>query len=190
MSGRLPAGATSLNRRRFIALSFATAAAIAAPVMPAWCLSPTNTSRRLSFVHTHTAESLLSVTYFENGNYVADALAKFNHLLRDFRNEAARPIDPGLFDILFDLQTLADRDAPFEILSGYRSPETNRMLRARSKGVAAHSLHMEGQAIDVRLSGCSCKKLQKLAIGMQRGGVGYYGASNFIHVDTGSVRAW
>src|SRR5215831_8808315 len=167
----LPPSTTRLTRRRFLALSSATV--ISASALPAWSKSSLTTERKLSFVHTHTAETL-SLTYFQGGEYVPSALTRLNHLLRDFRNECTHTMDPGLFDILCDLQVLADRDAPYEIISGYRSPETNHMLHERSNGVASHSLHMEGKAIDVRISGFSCKKLQELALRMQRGGVGYY----------------
>jgi len=82
------------------------------------------------------------------------------------------------------------RDEPYEIISGYRSPQTNTMLHNRSSGVATRSLHMDGKAIDVRLSGFSCKKLRDLALSLRRGGVGYYASSNFVHLDTGRVRSW
>ncbi len=182
---------TGLNRRNFLKLSAATA--LAAPATCAWGSMPVTGSaaspRRLSFVHTHISESL-SVTYFRGGSYLADGLGALNHLLRDFRTQDVHSIDPQLFDILYDLQVLADRDEPYEIISGYRSPQTNTMLRNRSSGVATRSLHMDGKAIDVRLSGFSCKKLRDLALSMRRGGVGYYASSNFVHLDTGRVRSW
>jgi len=178
---------SGLNRRNFLKLSAATA--VAAPAASAWGSIPVAGPRRLSFVHTHIDESL-SVTYFRGGSYLADGLGALNHLLRDFRTQDVHTIDPQLFDILYDLQVLADRDEPYEIISGYRSPKTNTMLRNRSSGVATRSLHMDGKAIDVRLSGFSCKKLRDLALSMRRGGVGYYASSNFVHLDTGRVRSW
>ena len=181
----LPASHT-LTRRRFLTLSAATL--LAAPGLIA--ARSTGAPRALSFVHTHTTETLFSVTYFRNGGYVPAALAKLNHLLRDFRTGGTHLIDPALFDVLYDLQVLADRDAPYEIISGYRSPATNEMLHNRSNGVATHSLHMEGKAMDIRMTGFSCRKLRDLALGMRRGGVGYYGTANFIHLDTGRVRSW
>jgi len=190
------APATSgLSRRGFLGLS---AAALAAPVTGAWASvlpsaavagSQTAGPRKLSFVHTHIDESL-SVTYFNQGGYVADGLGRLNHLLRDFRTQDVHPIDPRLFDVLYDLQVLADRDASYEIISGYRSPRTNAMLHNRSSGVATRSLHMDGKAIDVRLSGFPCKKLRDLALSMKRGGVGFYATSDFVHLDTGRVRSW
>jgi uncharacterized protein YcbK (DUF882 family) len=174
--------AARISRRHFLGLS--AAALVTAPALA------TADRRALSFVHTHSAESLSSVTYFRDGAYVPDALAKLNHVLRDFRTQDTHPIDPALFDILHDLRVMADTEAPYEIISAYRSPHTNELLRGRSKGVATHSLHMEGRAIDVRISGFPTKKLRDLALGMQRGGVGYYASSNFLHVDTGRVRRW
>jgi len=184
-----------MSRRGFLGLS---AAALAVPVTGAWAsVSPLAGAsglhalqpRKLSFVHTHVDESL-SVTYFNQGGYVTEGLSRLNHLLRDFRTQDVHPIDPRLFDVLYDLQVLADRDASYEIISGYRSPRTNAMLRNRSTGVATRSLHMDGKAIDVRLSGFPCKKLRNLALSMQRGGVGFYATSDFVHLDTGRVRSW
>lgn len=188
-------GARGLSRRGFLGLSVA---ALSVPVTGAWAsvLPAAATSgarplgpRKLSFLHTHIDESL-SVTYFNQGGYVADGLGKLNHLLRDFRTQDVHPIDPRLFDVLYDLQVLADRDTSYEIISGYRSPRTNTMLRNRSGGVATRSLHMDGKAIDVRLTGFPCKKLRDLALSMKRGGVGFYKASDFVHLDTGRVRSW
>jgi uncharacterized protein YcbK (DUF882 family) len=99
-------------------------------------------------------------------------------------------IDPALLDILFDLQTLANRDAPFEVISGYRSPATNAMLHRSSDSVAQHSMHLEGRAIDVRLSGFATRGLAEHARTLSHGGVGFYARSDFVHVDTGRVRFW
>jgi uncharacterized protein YcbK (DUF882 family) len=145
--------------------------------------------RSLSFVHTHTGESL-STTYFQDGSYVASRLEQVNHLLRDFRTNEIHAIDPALLDILFDLQSKAQHEGPFEVISGYRSPETNAALRRRSGAVAEHSMHMQGRAVDARLRGFPTLKLRDLAIRLQRGGVGFYASSDFVHVDTGRVRRW
>jgi len=145
--------------------------------------------RSVSFVHTHTGESL-STVYFKGGSYLAPELERVNHLLRDFRTGDVHTIDPSLLDILFQLRTLADRDDPFEVISGYRSPKTNAFLRQHSRGVAEHSLHIQGRAIDVRMSGVPTRKLRELALGMQRGGVGFYPTSDFVHLDNGRVRWW
>lgn len=145
--------------------------------------------RALSFEHTHTGESL-SVVYFEDGIYRAPDLRRIDFLMRDFRTNEVHPIDPRTLDILFDLQALADRDAPYQVISGYRSARTNAALRARSSGVAEHSLHLQGRAIDVRLSGFATRRLHELARRMQRGGVGFYPQSDFVHLDNGPVRFW
>jgi uncharacterized protein YcbK (DUF882 family) len=146
-------------------------------------------TRSLSFVHTHTGETL-STTYFQDGSYVAPSLERVNHLLRDFRTGEVHLIDPTLLDILFDLQSKAQHDGPFEVISAYRSPQTNAALRRRSSAVAEHSMHMQGRAIDIRLRGFATVKLRDLAVLLQRGGVGFYASSDFVHVDTGRVRRW
>ena len=145
--------------------------------------------RSLSFVHTHTGETL-SVNYWCDGSFQAQCLAPLNHFLRDFRTNEVASMDAGLLDILYELQVLADREATFEVISAYRSPQTNALLRKSSSEVAQKSLHMDGKALDIRISGFSTKKLQQLALANQRGGVGYYAKSDFLHVDTGRIRSW
>lgn len=147
------------------------------------------TPRSLRFVHTHTGESL-TAAYFDGSAYDAASLSEVNHLLRDFRTGESHLIDPQLLDILYDLQVRADRDAPFEVISGYRSPATNAMLHRISNGVAEHSQHLLGKAIDVRLSGYSTRSLSDHARALARGGVGFYASSDFVHIDTGRVRNW
>ena len=173
-------------RRRFLGQA---AAAVAASVpLAAWArLAPG--SRSVSLAHAHTNERL-SITYFRDGNYVRDALAQLDFLLRDFRTGEVHPIDPALLDILHDLRLRTGHAAPFAVVSGYRSPRTNAELRRHSRGVAEHSLHMQGRAIDIRLPGYATRGLQQIALDLRRGGVGYYPAADFVHVDTGRVRAW
>jgi uncharacterized protein YcbK (DUF882 family) len=161
------------------AASFVAAPAVAAASGP----------RCVSFVHTHTGETLRAV-YYRDGCYQPECLAQVDHLLRDFRTGDVHSIDPALLDILFELQLRADRDGPFEVISGYRSPATNAMLRRRSEGVALHSMHLEGRAIDLRLGGYPTLQLAAHARTLGRGGVGYYASSDFVHVDTGRVRYW
>ncbi|MGI8673271.1 MAG: DUF882 domain-containing protein [Luteitalea sp.] len=146
-------------------------------------------SRELRFSHLHTREQL-EVTYWKGGRYLPSAMADIRHLLRDFRTGQARTIDPRLLDLLHDLKRATGSRKPFEVISGYRSPATNRQLRARSEGVAGASLHMQGRAIDIRLGDVALATLRDTARAMKRGGVGYYAASNFVHVDTGRVRTW
>jgi uncharacterized protein YcbK (DUF882 family) len=179
-------GRSRLDRRGF--LRYASVAALTLVPMASAC-ARTLERRSLSFVHTHTGESM-SAAYFSDGAYQPASLARVNHLLRDFRTGDIHPIDPRVLDILFDLQTLVNRDEPYQVISGYRSPRTNAALRSRSSGVAEHSLHMEGRAIDVRLGGLPTRKLHELALGMQRGGVGFYPRADFVHLDNGRVRCW
>lgn len=146
-------------------------------------------TRRIVFHNTHTLESL-DVEYWRDGAYSADGLARVNRVLRDHRNGAVHTIDPLLLDVLHDVATRCDRDAEFEVISGYRSPASNAAMHARSAGVAAHSLHMEGRAIDVRLVGCELAKLRDCGLALGRGGVGFYRGSGFVHLDTGRVRTW
>jgi uncharacterized protein YcbK (DUF882 family) len=176
----------ALSRRRFAA---ALAGAVPLSTLPRWARAANPTPRALRFEHLHTGERL-SVEYFSGGAYVPDALAAVNHLLRDFRTEDVGEIDPQLLDLLYRLTSLTETHRPFEIISGYRSPATNTMLRQRSSGVASGSLHLKGQAIDIRLGDVQLAALRKAALALEAGGVGYYPASNFVHVDTGRVRTW
>jgi uncharacterized protein YcbK (DUF882 family) len=174
-----------LSRRRFLrTLAGGALASAAAPV-----LASVGESRSLAFLHTHTGEAL-SVTYFRGGAYVPDALAQVAKTLRDFRSGEVHDIDPVLLDTLFELQAQTGHDKPWQIISAYRSPATNAKLAAKSSGVATHSMHMLGRAIDVRVSSVPTKRLRDLALAMRRGGVGYYRDSDFLHLDTGRVRSW
>lgn len=146
-------------------------------------------SRKLAFHNLHTEEKL-SLTYFDHGHYVPDAVHDLSYLLRDHRSGDAHAMDPELFNILDDLQTALGGNKTFQVISGYRSPATNRMLNKTSSGVAKKSLHMQGKAIDIRVVGVDSRLVQKAAIKMARGGVGYYRKSDFVHIDTGNVRHW
>ncbi len=140
-------------------------------------------------IHTHTGERL-DVEYFSHGTYLSDGLRDVDRFLRDFRTGAVHPIDPALLDLLHAVTAATGTSRPFAVISGYRSPATNRLLRSRSEGVAAHSLHMEGRAIDVRLTDVPLPVLRSAARAARRGGVGYYPDSDFVHMDTGRVRTW
>jgi uncharacterized protein YcbK (DUF882 family) len=147
-------------------------------------------ARTLAFRHTHTGEEL-SVAYAAGSAYLADALASVNWFLRDFRNGAVHPIDPQLLDQLHRLAAITGTKARFEVISGFRSPVTNQALRARGGGgVAERSLHLQGRAIDIRLPDVPLADLRDAALSLRAGGVGYYQASQFVHVDTGPVRRW
>ena len=145
--------------------------------------------RRVKLVNLHTAEEL-ETEYAAAGGYDAEAMAAIARLLRDFRSGEQHAIDPMLLDVLFDVAAAAGADPVFGVISGYRSPQTNELLRSRSGGVALRSLHMEGRAIDVRLIGVACTDLAACGLGLGRGGVGFYDRSDFVHLDTGAVRSW
>jgi uncharacterized protein YcbK (DUF882 family) len=145
--------------------------------------------RSLSLYHTHTGERL-SVVYYADDRYLSDSLRQLNFLLRDFRNDEIREIDLNLLDLLHEVSRRVGGSRTVEIISAYRSAETNAMLRRRSNGVARNSLHMQGKAMDVRFRGVDLAQLQKAAMVLGRGGVGYYSRSNFIHLDTGRTRRW
>lgn len=149
----------------------------------------TENQRQLDFYHTHTGESL-SIVYHDGKNYNPAALGQINEFLGDFRNGTVHSIDPETLDILFRLRTELGSRETFEIISAYRSPETNAMLRKQGSSVAKRSLHMEGKAIDVRLRGVNTARLRDAALKLQLGGVGYYQESDFVHVDSGRVRTW
>lgn len=179
----------SVGRRRFLKLGLAaTACSIALPG-GALAASIGNVSRKLSFVHLHTDEKLSSV-YWHNGAYQPKALAQISRVLRDWRTDEVKQIDVKLLDVLWELHQRLDSSKPFEVICGYRSPKTNAMLASASDGVAKKSLHMEGMAIDIRLPDKKLTLVRDTAMAMERGGVGYYPRSNFVHVDTGRVRFW
>lgn len=146
-------------------------------------------ARRLSIESLHTGERL-STVYWADGQYLPGALDEVNWVLRDHRNNASHPMDPRLLDLLAALDNAFDGGATFQVISGYRSPETNKMLVAASDGVARGSLHLQGQAIDIRIPGVRLASLRDAAMSLQAGGVGYYARSDFVHVDTGRVRHW
>jgi uncharacterized protein YcbK (DUF882 family) len=146
-------------------------------------------ARQLSFYHTHTRRSL-SVVYYQNGDYVESALDEINRFLKDFRTGDVTEINPDLLDLLHDVRNELGSEAAYEVISAYRSPKTNEMLRTSTSGVAKKSQHLKGNAIDVRLRGVRTKTLRETALRMERGGVGYYPQSDFVHMDTGPVRQW
>lgn len=145
--------------------------------------------RSLAFYNLHTGESLKR-TYWAEGKYIPEALGEINYVLRDFRTGDQHAIDPDLLDLLARLRARLDTAKPFQVISGYRSPKTNAMLREVSTGVAQHSMHTLGQAIDIRIEGRRLRNVRDAAWSLQRGGVGFYPASDFVHVDTGRIRFW
>lgn len=181
---------SQINRRRFLQMLACGSLVAGFPSLVE--ASPRKffqSARNLSFLNTHTGERL-ALTYFEQGRYLSDALQEVNYLLRDHRTDDVVDIDTALLDQLYNLRVMLGVNKPFHIISGYRSPYTNALLQERSSGVATHSLHMQGRAIDIRIEGFNTKHLRNAAIAMQAGGVGYYRRSNFVHIDTGRVRTW
>jgi uncharacterized protein YcbK (DUF882 family) len=147
---------------------------------------------RLRFYHTHTRERL-DVVYRRDDQYIPEALDVLDHYLRDHRTGDVRHFDPRLFDLLYDLTaSLGDSGGEIDVICGYRTPWSNEFLRMRSPhtGVAQHSLHMQAEAIDIRLRGIPTSELRDAALRLRRGGVGYYRSSDFVHVDVGRVRHW
>jgi len=145
--------------------------------------------REISFNNAHTGEKFHG-EYWSNGKYLPDAFGEIRKLMRDFRTGDIYPIDPRLIDVLFVVKSKVKNSTPFSVFSGYRSPKTNATLRRRSEGVARASLHMQGQAADINLPGTRLSYLEKSALKLRIGGVGYYPKSGFVHIDTGRVRHW
>ena len=175
-----------LGRRALLRTGLGAAAGLAAGPAALAFAAP---ARRLGFNNLHTGEAL-DVAYFENGAYVPDALAAVNHVLRDYRTGDVHVIEPKLLDLLTALSASLESRASIGVISGYRSPQTNAMLHERSSQVASGSLHMLGQAIDIRIEGVETTAIRDAALSLGIGGVGYYPTSNFVHVDIGRVRRW
>jgi uncharacterized protein YcbK (DUF882 family) len=187
---------TRLSRRSLLTGSLSGIGALAvdrafAGPVPAALATPATTPPGgvLKLYHIHTGESL-EVEYRRGHAVVSSALGDIDHLLRDFRADEEKPIDIDALDTLSLLYDQFGRRGRFEVICGYRSPTTNAALRRVTSGVAKHSLHMSGRAIDVRLVGTRTNRLRDAALALKRGGVGYYASSNFVHVDTGAVRSW
>jgi uncharacterized protein YcbK (DUF882 family) len=180
------------DRRRFLRHGAKLAVGVlpvAAATRPALAALPG--PRALAMNHTHTGESL-DLVYAVDSQFVPAALGTLNRFLRDHYTGSVGLIDPQLFELLHRVRgLLGTESAVYEVISGYRCPETNDRLRTtRGGGVARRSLHMEGRAIDVRLAGVPLKELRDAAMSLQAGGVGYYEQERFVHLDTGRVRHW
>ena len=176
-------------RRRDL-LKFGAAAGISAIAAPAWAQKFDIWEPRWAVLdNLHTGERFRAV-YYANGSYLPDALAEATRVMRDWRTGDEHFIDPTLFDALHAIGGRLENRKPFQIISGYRSPKTNAMLNRRSNGVAEHSQHTIGKAIDLRIEGVELSNLRAAATSIGAGGVGYYPVSNFVHVDTGRVRQW
>ena len=185
----MPQGQSEAIRCRRNFLKLGAAVWLACFPFPAFSQVGSPAKRELRFYHLHTGEKLKTV-YWAEGRYLDEPLAEIDCLLRDFRTGEVKPIDRGLLDLLTLVRLGLDSSGIFEVVSGYRSPVTNQMLAKQGKGVARKSLHMEGMAIDVNLPGRSLDRLRRVAIALNRGGVGYYPKPGFVHLDVGRVRNW
>ncbi|MES2537107.1 MAG: DUF882 domain-containing protein [Pseudomonadota bacterium] len=177
------------NRRQFLKMGMiaaASAAPFAAFAAPRKIITA---EKSLSFYNTHTGEKIKAV-YWADGDYQRDGLADINRVLRDHRNDQIKEISPALLDFLHNVGNEVDANQAIHIISGYRSPATNTMLAERSGGVARHSMHLEGKAIDIRVPGRDLSQVRAAALKLQGGGVGYYPRSNFVHLDVSRVRQW
>ncbi|MBO9428391.1 YcbK family protein [Sulfitobacter sp. R18_1] len=178
----------NFDRRGFIKGGAAVAMAAAFPaVAQAHASSGT---RALKIYNVNNRESI-HATFVRDGKYDQEGIRQLNHFMRDWRNNQVHNIDLDVFEILYGIQThLGVQESGLHLISGYRSPATNRMLRSRSSGVAKYSLHLDGRAADIRVPGVNLWKLRETALKLRAGGVGYYTGSNFVHVDNGRVRTW
>ena len=184
------AGSVKISRRRFMKVGALVAmsslsprpcfAAIRARLLP---------ERRLALYNTHTGESLEAV-YWADGEYLSPAIAEINYVLRDHRTNEIKSIDPSLLDLLCAVAMKLRTRQSFHVISGYRSPETNALLRQCSRNVAKNSLHMQGKAVDIQLPEIRLSLLRQTVADLKGGGVGYYPRSKFIHIDVGRVRYW
>lgn len=181
----------NVDRRLFLkgGLSLSATALISTVgVKPAFA-APSNGRYDLSVHNMHTGESYKGV-YRVGNEYLPEAFEYINNALRDHRTGEVFPIDPRVIDIAAAIHRMSGSKKEFQVLSGYRSPKTNNSLRKKSSGVAKQSLHMSGQAMDLKLPDVSNSRLRETAIKLKAGGVGYYPRSGFVHVDSGRFRTW
>ena len=180
-----------MKRRDFLKLAAGTTLGSISPAVLAstGVAKPEQGERILRFQNIHTGEKV-SATYWADGMYIPDELIAIDNVLRDHRSREVAEMDRNLYDLLYVLQQQVESNGTFQVISGYRSPSSNKLLRNNSNGVAKRSLHMRGKAIDIRLPGVELKHLRHAALSLKAGGVGYYPKSNFIHVDTGHPRFW
>ncbi len=183
-------GSTSISRRALLG-AFAATTLVAAPTYTkaAGILRGSGDIRRIRMYSGRTGEKI-DMIYWVEGHYIKDAVKEVHKFMRDWRTNDVKYIDLRTIDIMAAAHNLMDVNEPYTLLSGYRSPKTNAMLRSRSRGVAKNSLHMKGQAADLRLGSRSVHQMARAASSCRAGGVGRYSGSNFVHMDCGPVRSW
>lgn len=181
---------TGFTRRALLG-AFAATAVTAAPTFSkaAGLLRGGGDIRRIRMYSGRTGERI-DMVYWIEGKYIKDAVREVNHFMRDWRTDQVKSMDLRTVDIMAAAHNLLDANEPYMLLSGYRSPQTNAKLRSRSRGVAKNSLHMKGQAADLRLASRSVGQMARAAAACRAGGVGKYSRSNFVHMDCGVVRSW
>lgn len=183
-------GAKRVSRRGLLKAFAATTVAAAPTYANAFgILRGAGDIRRISMFSGRTGERIDTIYWIE-GDYIKEALTEINHFMRDWRNNQITSIDTRTIDIMAATHNLLEADHPYMMLSGYRTPATNQMLRSRSRSVARNSLHMEGKAADLRIEGRSVSQIARAASSCSSGGVGRYSGSNFVHMDCGPVRTW
>ena len=174
-----------LTRRRLLGAAAAAAAVGLGNAAPAISYAP----RSMSLYNTHTGEWLRTV-YWADGHYIREAVRDINWILRDHHTDEMRPMDAGVLDVLGMMRERLEINEPFLVVSGYRSPVTNTRMYLHGEGVAKHSYHIKGMAVDLRSESRSLTQLREAALSLQCGGVGYYPRSDFVHVDCGPIRYW
>jgi len=181
---------TGITRRGLLG-AFAATTIVAAPTFSnaAGFLRGAGDIRRLRMYSGRTGESMDTIYWIE-GDYIKEAVKEVNFFMRDWRSDRAYSMDLRTVDIMAAAHNLMDATEPYVLLSGYRTPQTNAMLRSRSGGVAKNSLHMKGMAADLRMKSRSVSQISRAAVACKAGGVGRYSGSNFVHMDCGTVRSW
>jgi len=178
-----------ITRRDLLALGLVTAASTIFPLKARAVSEKISSQKELFLYNVYTKENINTV-YWKDGMYLPDELARINHIFRDIRSGKEREININLLDLLFEVKEQLKSEDPFHVMSGYRTPKSNAMLRKRKKGVAKNSLHMYGKAVDISIPGYSLRGIRKAAMKLRAGGVGYYPRSKFLHLDVGEVRYW